>query len=476
MTGFSWPGENVFCFDLKYRHERNLGDVKYVWDLNRLQFLQPLAAAVALWNDTHALCAVEQAITGWADCNPPFQGLAWNSGIELALRSVTLAVVVSLCGERLDPAIRNRVSQILAAHLHWLNRYPSRFSSANNHLVAEAMGEFVIATLLPRALQARDIGAQARMVLQSEAALQILPDGTPAEQSLTYGGFTVEMLLVADLVARAFGQPLASVVRERALAFAETIGVFVTGGGHLPAIGDDDEGRVLTLNDAHEYHYPVSIARAVAGHFGKPPGLPASTDTPELRDGLFVTDQPVVAPHDGLSSLTDGGYSVIREARAGRQLHMILDHGPLGYLSIAAHGHADANAIVLTLDDRPLLVDPGTYLYHSGAAWRDWFRGTGAHNTVRLGGVDQSVIAGAFNWSHKARATLEHATGGLDWAISAHHDGYRKRFGLKHHRRVSSTATGIAIEDRLVGAAVSALETEVIFQFAAKPRSGACRR
>ena len=375
-------------------------------------------------------------------------------------------MVVALCGDRLDPQVRARVSRVLAAHLYWMHRYPSRFSSANNHRVAEAMGEFVIATVMPNAPHARAIEISARAILEAEAALQILPDGVPAEQSPTYGAFTVEMLLVADLVARAFGRPLAPVVAERALAFADMVGVLATGGGRVPAIGDDDEGRVLTLSDAHEHRYPVSVARAAAGHVGKPPRVVPSDDRPELRDACFPVASPVDASPDSLRRFEHGGYTVVRETRAGHRLHVTVDHGPLGYLSIAAHGHADANAVVLTLDDMPVLVDPGTYLYHSGGAWRDWFRGTGAHNTVRLGGADQSVIAGAFNWSHKANAALKEAKGGPDWAVATHHDGYRKRFGVEHHRRVAATPSGIVIEDRLVGSLAPGTAAEVVFQFA----------
>lgn len=466
VTGLHWPGQDAYCFDLAYRHERQLGDIKFVWDLNRLQFLQPLAAGVALWGDARAASAIGQAVTSWAAANPPFRGLAWNSGIELALRAVTLALVAGLCGDRLEPGVGARIGQILAAHLYWLHRYPSRFSSANNHLIAEAMGEFVIAAVLPSAPRARAIEAQARAVLEEEAALQILPDGVAAEQSPTYGGFTVEMLLVADVVARAFGRPLGPIVKERAAAFADLIGTLGTAEGRVPNIGDDDEGRVLSLGGAREHCYPASIARAVAGHFGLRPRLARSVDAPELRDAFFPAALPEEPCPDGLRSFGTGGYTAIRETRAARRLHLVMDHGPLGYLSIAAHGHADANAIAMSLDDRPVLVDPGTYLYHAGGAWRDWFRGTGAHNTVRLGGLDQSVIAGAFNWSHKARAVLEGVTEGPDWAVAARHDGYLKRFGVEHHRRVAATTSGLAIEDRLVGPGAGAVTAEVVFQFA----------
>src|ERR1700731_4936296 len=122
-----------------------------------------------------------------------------------------------------------------------------------------------------------------------------------------------------------------------------------------------------------------------------------------MRSEIRFSDAP-----EGLRSFEEGGYSVVRETRAGRRVRFVLDHGPLGYLSIAAHGHADANAVTLSLDDRPILVDPGTYLYHSCGKWRDWFRGTRAHNTLNVQGADQSIISGPFNWPHKARAWLEH--------------------------------------------------------------------
>ena len=53
---------------------------------------------------------------------------------------------------------------------------------------------------------------------------------------------------------------------------------------------------------------------------------------------------------------------------------LIFDHGPVGYLSIAAHGHADTLAVWLSIGTQPVFVDAGTYLYHSSKALRDAFR------------------------------------------------------------------------------------------------------
>ena len=137
VTGGLWPGSEAYCFDIAYRHERQLGDVKYVWEFNRLQFLQPLAAHALLESDAGSLVAIEAAIGSWHAANPPFRGLGWNSGIEVALRAISLLVAISLVGEQLSTRCRLQIGSILHASAAWLQRYPSRFSSANNHLVAE---------------------------------------------------------------------------------------------------------------------------------------------------------------------------------------------------------------------------------------------------------------------------------------------------------------------------------------------------
>jgi hypothetical protein len=87
-----------------------------------------------------------------------------------------------------------------------------------------------------------------------------------------------------------------------------------------------------------------------------------------------------------------------------REIRLIADAGPLGYLSIAAHGHADALSFILSVGGREILIDPGTYAYHNNRKWRDYFRGTSAHNTLCVDGQDQSVPGGNFMWLKKADA------------------------------------------------------------------------
>ncbi len=443
VTGGAWPGAEAYALDIDFRHDGSRGDIKYVWEINRLQFLVPLAAEVLLNGNPAALAAIETAVVSWHTANPPFRGVGWASGIEVALRAISLLVAASLVGDQLSEATRRKIGEILSASAFWLPRFPSKFSSANNHLVAELAGEYLIGLAQGAEPQA------ARAALIAEIDRQILPDGAGAEQTPTYAAFTVEMALLCAFAARAAGAPFPAGLDQRLAAFAS----FVTAlGTPTPALGDGDEGRVLTLG-GDEPDYARSIASAIAGFLGLT-GIAAAPGN--LRAVLFGSPVAIAAAPTRLTTFADGGLSTWHGELAGRTASLSFDHGPLGYLSIAAHGHADALSITLSLDGRPVLVDPGTYLYGSGGIWRDWFRGTPAHNTLNLYGHNQSRIAGAFNWSDKANATLL-------GPLHARHDGYVKQFGVTHERHIVPLPDGFTLTDRLVGGTG---EAELVFQLA----------
>ena len=100
-----------------------------------------------------------------------------------------------------------------------------------------------------------------------------------------------------------------------------------------------------------------------------------------------------------------------------------------------------------------MLIDPGTYAYHTQKKWRAYFRGTSAHNTVRVDGLEQSTPGGNFMWLAKANACCETWLPGPEAdCFSGSHDGYMRLPDPVLHRRGISwdkQQQVLRVEDRL---------------------------
>jgi hypothetical protein len=131
----------------------------------------------------------------------------------------------------------------------------------------------------------------------------------------------------------------------------------------------------------------------------------------------------------------DAGTTILRSA-GDHEIWCRCDGGPHGYLSIAAHAHADALSLEVRYEGVDILADPGTYCYHGEPDWRSYFRSTIAHNTIEVGGQSQSADGGPFMWTRHANAReIEAADGGSAVTWTAEHDGYRLLQPPALHRR-----------------------------------------
>lgn len=415
--------------------------------MNRLQFLQPRVALAIRSGDAERARAALETVLAWTDANPPFRGINWASGIELALRLVSVALVVAAAGDGLDRHARRRLRALVAAHGFWISRYPSLYSSANNHRLAEGLGFLVAALLAPDLAPASDWTAEGRRILVETGRTLFHADGIGAEQSPTYAAFALEMIALGAVLDPVV---LTAETRGWLARAAGALRTMLDDAGNTPRIGDDDEGRVISLSPDREPRYVASVVAGIAGLLVAPELAPPARD-PHLRDLLFHSPAAGSAAADGVYHFRDGGYTVIRETVVGHRAMIVFDHGPLGFSSIAAHGHADALAVWLHVDGVPVLIDAGTGHYASSGTWRERFRSTAAHNTVTINDFSQSLTAGAFNWRHQAKTRVTAFSGGRDWVITARHDGYARRFGVEHERTLRRVDGGFAIEDRLIG-------------------------
>jgi hypothetical protein len=139
-----------------------------------------------------------------------------------------------------------------------------------------------------------------------------------------------------------------------------------------------------------------------------------------------------VRPAERPTHLGDAGMTIMRTTGTLGEVWVRCDGGPHGFLSIAAHAHADALSVEVRHDGVDIFADPGTYCYHGQPDWRSYFRSTLGHNTLELDGRDQSQSGGPFMWTRHARTNVLVANG-AKW--TAEHDGYSRGREPAAHRR-----------------------------------------
>jgi hypothetical protein len=439
---------------LDYRDDAQVGDVKCLWEINRHLQLVTLAQAWRLSGQPRYAEACRSLLESWFDQCPYPLGINWASSLEPAVRLVNWSVSWHLlggneagifAGER-GARFKSRWLQAVRQHCHFIAGHRSRHSSANNHLLGELLGLYAGATTWPLWPESQGWGASAHREIAVQALLQNSADGVNREQAAWYHRSVLELLLIAGLIGKArqqnFGIEYWAGI-ERMLDFVASI---MDSAGHVPNLGDEDGAVMVRFDpDMDESAYRSLLATG-AVLFNRPEFKAKAGDLDDQSRWLLGADantryEALPAGAEALPvrrSFSAGGLYVLCERfETAQEVRVVADVAPLGYLAIAAHGHADALSFTLSVGGCEVLIDPGTYTYRSGEGWRDYFRGTSAHNTLRIDGENQSVSGGPFLWLQHAEARCESWVSDANHdRLVAHHDGYTRCRDPVIHRRI----------------------------------------
>lgn len=435
-TGRRAPSE-TYAFDVPYRDEAVIGDVKQIWEPSRHQHLTVLAAAYALTGDDRYANRVAEHLKSWWSANPPLRGVHWVSAIELGIRLLSWVWVRRLLdgwpgAPGLFEGNPDALHQI-RFHQRWLAAFPSRGSSANNHAVAEAAGRLAAACAFDWYPESARWRADAARALDAHLRANTFSSGLNRELATEYHGLVLELGLAAVAEAATAGVRVPDSTWLVLLRMTDALAAIVDTELRPPRQGDADDGHGLVLDGAGTDRWAslLSTGGALFGRLGWWPEVPADDVRTALLAPLALPGPSVQAtrPARRPGHFADAGLTILH----GSKVWCRCDAGPHGFLSIAAHAHADALAVEVRHEGVDILADPGTYCYHGEPRWRTYFRSTLAHNTLELDGRDQSTSGGPFLWTRHARSRVLVAhtppEGTARW--SAEHEGY----GPTVHRR-----------------------------------------
>jgi hypothetical protein len=454
------------------RDKDKVGDIKYIWELNRLQHLILLALARSWTGKACYWEEIEKQVLSWDKSNPFMMGLNWKSPLEAGIRLISWAYVSFIARnlvqerERFQKVIRNTIYQ----HQYFIRKFYSKNSSANNHLIGEMAGLYVGSVFWPWYPESASWRSLARQKLIHEIDRQVEADGVGCERATEYQMFVLEFFLLAGALGQAVGDPFPQEYWDRINRMSVFLLAIADRAGDFPTFGDGDSGQVISLPET-----PAERLRALVG-MGQ---FAEGAASPDLRSVLLLWGQtpidipigPVRSPERSLQGFPNGGFYVLATDRGGEnEIVIVFDAGPLGLPPLNAHGHADALSFWLSYGGREFLIDPGTFSYYSSAQLRSYFRGTAAHNTIRIDGKDQSVPCGTFLWREMADCRVEHLED-TDEFVDARgsHYGYRRLPDPVIHTRnlrLFKKSRMLVITDRLE--CEGAHDIELFFHFSEK--------
>ena len=442
VTGRRSPPD-CYAFRINHRSEEQTGNVKQIWEISRLQHLTLLATAWFITGDEAYARRVADQLRSWWRENPFLSGIHWTNGIEVGIRLISLAWIRRLLDDWPGATGLFEDDTLAVQQIRWHQQYlaafRSRGSSANNHVIAEAAGQLVACCAFPWFPESERWRRNSARLLERELLLNTFPSGIGRELASDYQRFVAELGLLAAVEAEAAEHPLSTAVWQRLCAMIDSAAALVDQRLRPPRQGDGDDGRAVQL-DAPEPDSWASLLALGDALFGRLHWWPqvatdaASTIISSLAGTTHdIQGRPVARP----SRFADAGITLLRtNGDAGPEIWCRCDGGPHGYLSIAAHAHADALSVELRYGGVDILADPGTYCYHGEPAWRSYFRSTIAHNTIELGGQDQSGDGGPFLWLRHANGQeIEVVDDGDIASWTAEHDGYLSLQPPVRHRR-----------------------------------------
>ena len=304
---------------------------------------------------------IAQAPSGWETSDVAARRIQnWIYAWQEFASARAFAGLAPGLAERLAASIAEQAADVRA------NLTPER-----NHRTLELYALFLVPLALPELDP--DLELLAFSVDQLERALraEFRPDGVHRESSTHYHLIALRSFVGARENARRFGlrfSPEFDAGLERACEFALHC---TRPDGAIPALSDADTGR---------YEDVLALAGELLGR-------------PDL---VYASSRGArgTRPSRRHASFHAGGYHVQRSGWGEgttpyeHERFLIFDCGPLGD---GGHGHYDLLSVEIAAAGRPLVVDPGRYTYSEEPPnLRRWFKGTAAHNTVCVDGLDQT--------------------------------------------------------------------------------------
>ncbi|OGU17536.1 MAG: hypothetical protein A2X61_06075 [Ignavibacteria bacterium GWB2_35_12] len=500
-SGFRWD-ENTWYKDIKFGYVPG-ADIKVPWELGRMQHLSVLAIAKIITNyelrpfdyaqgdmitnekvneSNVLLKEFQNQILDFIASNPPGFGVQWSSSMDVAIRAVNWLVSFSLFKEANADFVQEFeyyfIKSIYEHGKHIIENLEWSSGMRGNHYLANIAGIIFIASYLPETDETNSWLIFAINELCNEILEQFNEDGSNFEASTNYHYFsavivfnTISLILTLpkeklsvlknqansyyNFVTKNYSIQtglwsnddennfiLNDILRDRLNKIYEFSSAIISETGFIPQIGDNDSGQFLITNYElliRDNLNQLSMMKNVLNLINK-----------------YQIDKSLT-PGNLIKEFKDFGLYILEN----KGIRMFIRCGSVGQKGKGGHCHNDQLSYELFIDNKPVIVDPGTYVYTPYPEMRNEYRATRMHNTLWIEGYEQN------DWDNdnpedlfwikndKAKARLIEFS---DEHFIGEHYGYPKPH--KREIRVESQQSTVGSQKSIVGSQKSIVESQ----------------
>ncbi|MDD2430439.1 MAG: heparinase II/III family protein [Firmicutes bacterium] len=418
------------------------GDVKFLWEFMKHNFLPALGKAYRLTEDKAHVELGVMFITKWLKSVEHERGASWAGHPHICQRMINWLIFLELVegSDVITTDLKQEIDEYLDKQWQLLENEYER--PANNHRLISI--SFVILSKLYHNKE-DEIGPWLDRLKESIEIL-FLPDGGFAEQSTSYHRFSLESLLIVAQALKNAGLEIDSWLRsaiEESLAYFDAI---LEPSGRPPVFGDNSDEVFLIREWPEEFwdiDYLYAFAHSLDLMVRKPQKTPASQ---YWLIGLDKETQGGKQNSPLCSAFKNTGHYVLRNPNGS---YVFFRAGEFGlYIpneTRYAHSHSDQLGLVAYLDGTEILTDPGTYRYNENDYERMIMKDESFHSTLRIGGNSQARYCSSFIYEDaiNANGVIENNTifGYMekdDWAITRKIDLENKKLVITD--RISADA------------------------------------
>lgn len=322
-------------------------EASHLWNFNLHYFEYAIALGEAFrkTQNNDYWMKFKSLVTSWIGCCKYAQGDAWHP-YTISLRLVNWLVCRDLFKANIkeDEAFDALMQNSMYLQYRHLLANQEKHLLANHYL--ENLKTLVICALL---FCEDDVLAEVERDYLAQLDEQVLPDGVHYERSMMYHKLILEGVLRVELAYRSAGKVAPAKVASKARQMLDAMASIERGMGKTPFFNDAADGV------AKECKPLIYACRDVYGY----------------------------EPDDTKTVFSDSGFYKLYDGNAA----LVFFAGEPGPQYMLGHAHCDLLSFELSVGDRPVIVNSGTYAYQSDL--RSYFRSTAAHNTATVDGEEQ---------------------------------------------------------------------------------------